>query len=95
MHCFSFGWCCSWSYGFKRGYLISNNYNVITDDNFIATLSDSNGNKLINKTITFTVTDLNNKSKVYNVTTDANGIATLDVKLCAGNYSIMGNFTGR
>ena len=55
-----------------------------------ATLTDDSGNAISGKTVTFTVNGTS-----YNVTTDANGIATLNytVTETAGTYTITASFT--
>lgn len=58
------------------------------------TLSDTDGNKLANKTIVLSFTDKNNKTINKNVTTDDEGTAKYKVKLSKGKYSILGMFAG-
>ena len=63
-------------------------------DEFTVTLIDANNNKVFNKPIQLIFTDSNDKTTTFNVTTDTNGVAKLDLDLDEGDYSVEGIFAG-
>lgn len=69
-------------------------YPFYKNDQIEMTLTDEDGNKLANKTISLSFTDINNKTTNKKVTTDNKGIARYKVKLSRGTYSVVGMFSG-
>lgn len=55
---------------------------------FDVTLTDKNGNALVGETVVITISNANGDSKTYNIKTDANGVARLQINLVAGSYGI-------
>lgn len=55
---------------------------------FEVTLTDKNGNALVGETVAITISNANGDSKTYNIKTDANGVAKLQINLAAGSYGI-------
>ncbi len=75
-----------------KGTQISASDLTFTDDDFVdfnVTLTDENGAVLSNKVLNFVLNDLN-----VNITTDANGRASIPLHLAAGDYSIESTFYG-
>lgn len=67
--------------------------NVNQGEDFVITLMDKEGTKLVNQTIIVTLSN-GVQSKDYNFTTDENGTVKIPVNLPAGNYTINGSFQG-
>lgn len=65
-----------------RSYLTTSTY-------VTATLTDSNGNALANKTVSFVIS-----KKTYNATTNGKGIAKIKIPTKIGNYSVSIKFAG-
>ena len=64
-------------------------------EDFKTILIDADGNPVIGRHLSLTLTRLSDgASKVYWETTDTNGIASLQINLAPGVYTVSGSFTG-
>ena len=62
--------------------LTAENVTIGQKGSFDVALKDSKGKAIVNKTVTITIED-----EVFTPTTDANGVASVDLKLPIGNYT--------
>ncbi len=71
----------------EKQYLSSENYTLI--------LKDINKNPIANQTLYLNLTrKSNNQSKIYQVTSDKNGYASLEINLAPGEYTIKTEYYG-
>ena len=73
----------------KSTALKVNSTTIIRGDAFKVTLVDNAGNKLSNQKITFTIA-----GKSYTFSTGSNGVASLEIGLTGGKYSIVSVYKG-
>lgn len=77
----------------KSTILTGYNYAIPKGGSYYVILTDSSGNPLSGKSVEFTLSR-GSSTKIYKVTTDGNGIASLSLNLGANEYSMKYSFSG-
>ena len=77
----------------KSTTLTGYNYAIPKGGSYYVILTDSSGNPLAGKVVEFTLSK-DSSTKIYKVTTNSNGVASLSLNLGANEYSMKYSFSG-